>query len=446
MKRRQFPALYKAVALFLITSTLIVIYYIRTWSTSGMLRAAIPETVVKMTNPFTIVHTQADEEILNFEPEKDVVDDAAVIISSSSCMWDPRDDSHTNCTDLLSLHLATSLNRSRTLYLSQQQQSVPSLLNRRWLLLGDSTFLRMFRYLRQYLTTDTVQQYIKYRATQQRCHDNPDDNNRNVRDDFHCSHITASRCNSMEQFHLTRLPTTQPWELPDFSNGEGPVKFGYDHSYCTDCDGCDSHIVSCAISDDDTVERCNNDIDSTDPVTAPFIGPSYGGYISIEFARDVELQTLAYGTTQENFLLKYIANEWNPPTIIREFGRPICVVGTGHHDAAVPNITLHVYLQNVQWYLELIMQQCDYIIWISNNAPATDEYHQTVRGTYEWNIAVRDMFFLSNKNRSIRSNIFLIDVFNASQTYDHDDNIHMADAWYQSLASFLQNVMQNMIT
>ena len=70
MKRRQYPALYKAVALFLIISTLIVIYYIRTWSISGTLRAAIPETVVKMTNPFAIVHTQEDEEILHFEPER----------------------------------------------------------------------------------------------------------------------------------------------------------------------------------------------------------------------------------------------------------------------------------------------------------------------------------------------------------------------------------------
>ena len=450
--RLQHQVLYKVVVLsFLMISILIVIYF-KIWSTYDIhLFGASPISVVS-TKP---MHNFNTTTAVGLGHEEADVYDATLIVSSSSCVWDPF-STNSSCTIFLSQHLSTSLNRSRALFLSQlesyQHQRFPPTIHRRWLLLGDSTVFRLFLQLRPHLMMDTVKQFTEYRSTQQRClHQTVDTTTKNFRSDFHCTHIHAGRCNTMEQFHLPRLPTIQKWQLPDFAIGEGPMKFGYDHPYCTDCDGCDSHILSCTISNNDDVidnkvmEQCQrNHNNNSDSVAASYIGPSYGGYLSVEFARDVELQTVTYRTTQENFLSMYIANEWNKPIAIHEFGRPICVVSTGHHDVAVPNITLHVYLQNVQWYLELLIQQCDYILWISNNCPATDNYHQTIRGTNEWNIGVRDLLLRSKANRSIRSKIFYMDIFNASQTWAHDDNIHMSQTWYKLLSSFLQNIMRNL--
>jgi hypothetical protein len=245
----------------------------------------------------------------------------------------------------------------------------------------------------------------------------------------------------MEQLNLQRLPSDTEWKKPNFLDGEGPLKFGLDNPYCTDCEGCDTRFVSCAIQ---------FPFDEQDPnpqqQEQQYIGPSYGGYFSIEFARDVELQTLEYNTTQENLLSSYIAKHWNTPLEqqITEFGYPICVVGTGHHDVAIPNITKDVYLQNVHWYVQILSQQCDYIIWISNNCPLTDDFAQTINGTLDWNIGVRDLLFSSKMKESIRSKVFFLDVYDASATFEHNDNIHMSNGWYELLASFLQTVMTNL--
>jgi hypothetical protein len=125
--------------------------------------------------------------------------------------------------------------------------------------------------------------------------------------------------------------------------------------------------------------------------------------LSVEFARDVEWQTSEYSTTQENLISKYIADQWNSDDLVYEFGRPICVVRAGHHDVAVPNITLEIYMENVNWYLELLLQQCDYVIWISSTAPAHDEYAQKIEGTYVWNMAVLELLLNSKENESMRN-------------------------------------------
>ena len=433
------------ILLILTVISILIVIYILISSTTGSIWYVSSPSISVTTKPRTDIHKEVVEELEHeervpvAEQEQESMDDASRIISSSSCIWDPR-NSNEYCKDLLFEHMSTSLNRSRALFLSRKEsyenlshnQSVTSVLHRRWLLLGDSTVFRLFAQLRQYLMIESVERYSTYRASYQ-CNDH----NSN---DFHCTNVKAGRCDTMENFYLPRLPNTEQWRLPNFALGEGPIKFGYKHSYCTDCDGCDSHVLSCTIASYDILQRCEN----SDSIESYF-GPSYSGYLSVEFARDVELQTLEYKTTQENLVSNYIGNQWNKPVErILEFGRPICVVSTGHHDVAIPNITLDVYLQNVQWYLELLVEECDYVIWIGNNCPATDTYYQTISGTYEWNIGVRDMLFLWEKNRSIRSNVFYLDVYNASKIFEHEDNIHMSVAWYKLLALCLQDLMQNL--
>jgi hypothetical protein len=125
--------------------------------------------------------------------------------------------------------------------------------------------------------------------------------------------------------------------------------------------------------------------------------------------------------------------------MIEEFGSPICVLSTGNHDIAVPNITKAIYMKNLQWYLAIVSLQCDYIIWVANTCPMTNTYLQTKAATFDWNLAAKDLLLSSPE---FRPKSFFLDVFNASVDYPHADNIHMKGEWYGALASFLQQLME----
>jgi hypothetical protein len=170
--------------------------------------------------------------------------------------------------------------------------------------------------------------------------------------------------------------------------------------------------------------------------------------VAVEFARDVELQTKLYSTTQENVVHSLLGKEFNPVPLVNEFGKPICIVNSGQHDIAIPNVTLAAFLTNVVWYMDLLSTQCDYIVFISNNCPQTNDYIQTQQLVYEWNMGIRYSIFQPSDTNGTddtanerRNKIFFLDIFNASVSYDHLDNIHMAKSWYIELATFLSSIM-----
>ncbi len=443
----------------LILACVFIAIYILTWE-EKVIPVVLPLETVE--HPDVAAAAEPPEELAG----DDVNDETQLVVVSPSlwCAWDPDtddpvvDNHHRNsiCAGVLSQHMSTSLVRSRQRYLisQQQQQPVQQRLHRRWLYFGDSTMYRMFAFLTQPFLADSVQRFTKDRSMQQcvnynHCHHRAvsDHNNKSITD-FQCTPINTGLCDRMEHFQLPRLPTNDAWQRPNFAMGEGPLVFGLTHPYCTDCQGCESILVSCRfVHDVDTkMDRCTSTMDHNNNngnVVESYVGPSYGGFLGIEFARDVELQTAQYNTTQENLILQYVATQWNSPIeLVLEFGRPICVVTTGHHDVIVPHVTDDVFLQNVQWYLELLLTQCDYIIWISSNAPLTDKYEQKVGRTYEWNMALLDLLH-SSENELFQTNVFFLDVFNASIAYEHEDNLHLEVSWYQKLASFFQSVMQN---
>jgi hypothetical protein len=65
--------------------------------------------------------------------------------------------------------------------------------------------------------------------------------------------------------------------------------------------------------------------------------------VSVEFAGDVEVQPTLHRSTQEK-LAQWLNDPWNTPFLIRELGRPVCLIATGVHDAGIPNITTRTYL------------------------------------------------------------------------------------------------------
>eukprot|EP00539_Tryblionella_compressa_P003529 CAMPEP_0178732318 /NCGR_PEP_ID=MMETSP0744-20121128/198_1 /TAXON_ID=913974 /ORGANISM="Nitzschia punctata, Strain CCMP561" /LENGTH=162 /DNA_ID=CAMNT_0020384427 /DNA_START=52 /DNA_END=537 /DNA_ORIENTATION=- len=161
----------------------------------------------------------------------------------------------------------------------------------------------------------------------------------------------------------------------------------------------------------------------------------YGGYFSIEFARDVEVQTPQFLTTQENmaefFEEHYNRNSW----ILEQFGgRPICIVSAGIHDIYLPQITLGKFLDNVEFWLDLLMTPCGHIVWLQNTAPLrkdeTDKsssYPQTQKKVREWNQGVFER--LNETQRLPKDRITVVDVFEASRTQPHADNIHLKPDW-----------------
>jgi hypothetical protein len=352
--------------------------------------------------------------------------------SVSSCAWSPSMEAH-GCFPLLMSHLQASLNFSRTRYWRSRGRPIGGenakerYLNRRWLFLGDSTVFRLFldSRLETYVLRDAIGRYKRQRGPCLFSHR------------LQCHSVYCHRCDTMQQLSLNEA--SSGWVLPDYAHGEGPVKFGYSHPYCTDCDGCDTKLLTCSLSKSDDTHCSDEFAAPSRDASSLYTGPAYGGYISVEFARDVELQTNQFTTTQENILSLYIAERWNAPIeMIEEFGRPICVVSTGHHDIAVPNITKAIYLENVQWYLEIVSQQCDSILWVTNTGPLTDDFHQTKAATLEWNMGIKDILFT---NPEYRRKSFVLDVFNASLEHPHADNIHMERDWYEALATFVRTVM-----
>ena len=226
------------------------------------------------------------------------------------------------------------------------------------------------------------------------------------------------------------LQYADEWKMPDPTKFEGPLKYGLLNSYCTDCSGCASNFLDCQIQQ----------LFEMDPVrqTCDRKRLTYGGYMGIEFARDVEIQTPTYSTTQEN-IAEYLRHSWNDPTsplqVMKDWGLPICVINTGNHDAMLPDITLEDFIKNVKWYLNIYRYQCAHIIWLSNTAPAIDNtnYVQTQQLMVQYDNAVKDL--IAN-TRSLRRMMSYINVFDASTKWPHADHIHMDNDWYARLGQW----------
>lgn len=195
--------------------------------------------------------------------------------------------------------------------------------------------------------------------------------------------------------------------------------------------GCDSNFLLCNIQNATTQPCPAGDTNET---------VVHGGYITIEFARDVEMQSPEFLTTQENIAV-FLDRDYNTPILVEDFGKPVCVVNTGHHDVVIPKITRSMFLSNVEWYLTLLNPQCESIIWIATTAPLSitaGKYFQTVNQTQSWNAGVKEI--LARTPKLLPKAVF-VDVFEASRSWPHNDNIHMNDAWYAHLGRFINDVI-----
>jgi hypothetical protein len=325
-----------------------------------------------------------------------------------NCTWTfPKNNNNNN---------VTSASSSCFNHLVQRIQSTTTRPVTRWIFAGDSTMYRLFH--DSPLHENLIQTFYKPPCPNYSCHT-----------------LKAGRCQTGKFFDITTTRVVEHWQPPNTNNQtEGPVGYGLDHPYCKDCMACDSVLLHCL---PDFPSSCKRRMIPT------------GGYLSVEYARDVEVQSTSYRSTQEHFA-KYLEPRWNTPIagVVRDLGRPVCVVSTGIHDAKIPNINLNDYISNVKDYIRLLTGPCAHLVWLGNTSPETNDYVQTKEQTERWNQAVLDLLrsndplWNNNKNMSVSSSF--VGVFEASTVVPHADNIHMNHGWYNTLGTMLMHLIQEL--
>jgi len=170
--------------------------------------------------------------------------------------------------------------------------------------------------------------------------------------------------------------------------------------------------------------------------------------MTMEFARDTEMQTPEFQTTQES-TASYLAKVWNTPDMIETWGKPICVIGAGNHDVMLSSITTEDFVQNVMFMLKTMMHECEYMIWLGNTSNILEKKHpefsQTKELVLKWDRAVKSM--IESKPELFRMMSY-IEVGESSYTHPHavhadgrPDFIHMDADWYEQLGQWFISLM-----
>ncbi len=262
-----------------------------------------------------------------------------------SCTWFP--DDHTRCDEILS--------------------KITNDDAQRWIFFGDSTMKRLFNGsdLKKHLISQPRDMNEKACLGRVSCEE----------------HQQEDRCELNSVYGLPNVDQDE-WISPDPTKFEGPIRYGLErgHQSCTDCRGCQTHFLECSFdSSTDEVSDCNSD------------RRVYGGYMTMEFARDRELQTPEFGTTQEN-IASYLSQTWNAPELIREWGKPICVFSGGNHDIILPGIRRQNFIDNVQWMLNTLQSECHHFIWLSNTPNKKKlQYPQHLAIMKSWDRGVKEL-------------------------------------------------------
>jgi hypothetical protein len=328
------------------------------------------------------------------------------------CSWFPND--HKKCDDLFRMRLPLPKTNILSSDTNGDGETSP-LDNQRWLFLGDSTMKRLFdrSALKAVLVLEPL---IK---SQDGC-----------LGQVSCEEHLADRCKLNENLGL---PYAEQWLPPDPSMFEGPKKFGASNPFCTDCSGCQTQILEC---------RTQNDVDAIAKTNTRSLSKCskrrYGGFITMEFARDTEIQTPEFRTTQEN-VAAYVDRVWNTPDMLHAWGKPICVLGTGNHDILLDGITTVDFIKNVRFMLTSMMPSCEHMIWLGNTTNGRkSEFLQTMKQMKVWDRAVKELLESEPELRNVMS---FLDVLDASLTFPHADFIHMGDTWYEQLGLWFTSLM-----
>ena len=290
---------------------------------------------------------------------------------------------------------------------------VPAPMSHRWTFMGDSQMGKIWD-LNDKRNQDTLYHRF-YREPQELC--------------TMCeSRSHNSRCNLHDVFLWERR---DPWEFSD-RTVEGPLGIGRQTPGCADQSGHGYQLLECHL-----------DGETGDPCEIPV-----ASFYPIEFARDVELQTPQFRTTQENIA------HWVTTEHVPKYGRPVCVMGAMYHDIRIGDIDGSAepdearFISNLREFFRLLQPACAHIIWITPNAPNTEDYPQKTPLVRRWNDLVEGMIrtefsdVIRGENGAPVPFATIIDHFEASIDGPHDDNAHMSRDYASKVANLLVELIR----
>ena len=327
-----------------------------------------------------------------------------------SCTWFPND--HKQCDELF----FNRLPHAEKIEGDNEQSPNRS---QRWLFFGDSTMKRLFD--RSDLKTLLVQDPLA--KARDGC----------LGQGLSCEEREADQCELNSNFDLAYA---DEWVSPDPSLFEGPKK---KNAYCTDCSGCQTHFLDCRSMETPVSGGTIRALaELTSLQCEENQGRYYGGYMTMEFARDTEIQTPEFRTTQEN-IAAYIMRNWNSPDMLKHWKKPICVLGAGNHDILIDGITTEDFVRNVKFMLTTMKPACEHMIWLGNTTNGKEsEYLQTMKQMKIFDRGVKEML---ESEPELLGMMSFLDVIDASLTFPHADYIHMDDNWYSQLGKWFITLM-----
>ena len=386
-------------------------------------------------------HQQHEQQLLqlNAQPWPTILDTKTITLSqidttmndklpsdeTFECEWSPLN--HGNCDQVFKKRLppptkrrSASSEKGKVISTSDIQHQPE---HQRWLFFGDSTVAKLFQdsVLKSHLITNALNSmdHACWSSSLTTGH-------------LQCEERRANRCSFNELFNIEYA---EKWIPPEPQNFEGPLKYGLSNPFCQDCSGCNHNFLHCI----ETEESAPSETSTYNNNKCYKKRVAYGGYFSIEFARDVEIQSPQHKTTQEN-VASYLSASWNEPSLLDSWGLPICVISTGHHDAMIPNIGVSDYIHNVRWYISIMRPVCGHIIWLANTAPGVDntDFPQTVPLSQAYNNGVRNLI---QSNPTFLNMMTYMNVFSSSLNWPRRDHIHMDEVWYRNLGKWFTTFM-----
>lgn len=159
---------------------------------------------------------------------------------------------------------------------------------------------------------------------------------------------------------------------------------------------------------------------------------SYAEFLTVEYARDVELATTTMPTTQHT-IARYMQQNRESLGIAKN--QTACIISSGMHDLGIPHISSEVYVRNHVEMRQLLKGAgCD--IWIRLELTARG-YHapdvETNERIFEWNEAIK---------RTMEPDEYQIELFAKSLNAQHSDALHMDVAsFYCPLVDFFVSLM-----
>lgn len=365
-----------------------------------------------------------------------------------SCRWSPND--HKQCDQLF-------FNR-----LSNYSEQTPDR-GRRYLFFGDSTVKRLFHYsdLKKVLVEDPL---AKSRLGCLGA------------DMLTCKEREGDRCELNANFGLAK--NTDQWVAPDPNLFEGPARYGLENANCNDCAGCQTHFLDCrsmilvlkktntmlrglSAADEEKMKEDDDGKNKPAGTTSMMLPPQegcgeeqeqtkgggrhfYGGYMTMEFARDTEIQSSEFRTTQEN-VAAYVMRTWNSLDMLQNWKKPICVLNAGNHDLLVREfegmmISTEEFVRNVKFMLTTMKPVCEHMIWLGNTSNnQKTKYRQTKENIMRLEKGVKEMI---GSEPELLSMMSYIDVIDASLEHPHADFIHMDEDWYIQLGKwFVESII-----